>query len=190
MSDSFSVSLLNLSELLILIPVIETISVPVLSLQSIWARVLSKETSQQASSLWKTKVSLSAPLYAPLTPTIRHRESYCSCKGCILTERHEKTKKNCNATLQCTWHFQQHLPESSSQTQKASKPHEIKSLQRAIVPFGENSRIIHGDRQRIMETRGRVHYYNGFSNPSGKEEHQTLLSLEGERASWSRSGSK
>lgn len=58
-------------------PNTETISVPVLGLHSIWARLLSKETSQknlQASSLSKTKVSLSAPWYAPLTPTIRHTE--------------------------------------------------------------------------------------------------------------------
>lgn len=51
-----------------------------------------------------------------------------------------------------------------------------KNIQKAILPFGENSHIIHVDMQRIMNTGERVDYYNGFSNPSalipsGRDDH-------------------
>lgn len=66
---------------------------------------------------------------------------------------------------------------------RASKPKEKKCIQNTILPFGENSHIIHGDMQRIMNTRGRVDHYNGFSNPSalipsGREDHHNWFSLE------------
>lgn len=55
-------------------------------------------------------------------------------------------------------------------------------IQKAILPFGENSHIIHGDMQRIMNTRGRVDCYNGLSNPSalipsGGDDHHNPSSL-------------
>lgn len=90
----------------------------------------------------------------------------------ILTERHEKTKteKKRSATLQYTWHFFTNTclhiffrpKEPQNKTRRKKKGRE-KSIQIEILPFGENSHIIHGDMQRMMNTRGRVDHYNGFS---------------------------
>lgn len=90
----------------------------------------------------------------------------------ILTERHEKTKteKKHSATLQYTWHFFTNTclhiffrPKEPQNKTRRKKKERKKSIQIAILPFGENSHIIHGDMQRIMNTRGRVDHYNGFS---------------------------
>lgn len=119
-----------------------------------------------------------------------HREVYCSWWRGILTERHEKTKteekKNCNATLQYTWHLKQHLPAytlfRSKEPQNKSN-RKRKKTQKAILPFGENSHIIHVDMHRIMNTSRRVDHYNGFSNPSalapsGRDNHHNPSSLD------------
>ena len=55
--------------------------------------------------------------------------------------------------------FRPKEPQNKTRRKKERK----KSIQKAILPFGENSHIIHGDMHRIMNTRGREDHYNGFS---------------------------